>query len=111
MYEGTDYKPRRRSHGSYLQRRYGTPFDIAVGRGVRLVASMLLLTGFGLWWSANGAQQARNNAARLVQAREDVTLSAVQDKAVQAIKVNRVFNFSDPGAKPLRVGKLPEWLC
>jgi serine/threonine protein kinase len=110
MYEGTHYKARRRRHGNYFERRYGSPFDILVGRSVRLVAAMLIMTGFGLWWSNNGAQDARNKAAALIQAREDATVTA-RDTVKQAVTVTRVFHFTNGGSERLRINHLPNWLC
>lgn len=107
----TNFRGHRGSHGSYFQRRYGSPLNIVFGRGVRLVGAMLLLIGFGLWWSHNGAIEARNTAARLIQAREEVTETALKEKALRAINVRRVFNFADTGDKPLRILHVPDRLC
>jgi hypothetical protein len=71
---------------------------------------MLILIGFGLWWSNNGANDTRNAAAQLVQSREDAA-KTVADGAMHAIKVNRVFHFSDAGSEPLRISHVPDWLC
>jgi hypothetical protein len=110
MHEGTTFKPRRRRGGNYFERRYGSPFDILFGRAVRLTLAMLILTAFGLWWSNNGANDARNAAADLVQSREDASVM-VKSTVVQAVKINKVFHFSDQGAAPLRIKHLPDWLC
>jgi serine/threonine protein kinase len=110
MHDGTEFKTRRRRRGNYFERRYGTPFDILFGRAVRLLAAMLILICFGLWWSNNGANDARNTAVSLAQQRDDIS-NVVKEGAKQAMSFHRVFRFSDPGAAPLRINHLPTWLC
>jgi len=110
MHDGTEFKTRRRRRGNYFERRYGTPFDILFGRAVRLLAAMLILICFGLWWSNNGAYDARNTAVSLAQQRDDLS-NVVKEGAKQAMSFHRIFRFSDPGAAPLRINHLPNWLC
>jgi serine/threonine protein kinase len=110
MYEGTEYKARWRGPRSYIRRRYGTPFDILIGRGVRLVTGMLILIAFGVWWSSNGALEARNVAAQLLMKREDAAV-LVHDKVQQAAMITKAVQFSDSGETPLRIKHIPDWLC
>ena len=110
MHDATEFKTRRRRGGNYFERRYGSPFDILFGRAVRLTLAMLILISFGLWWSNNGALEARNAAASLAQQRDDLSKVAVEG-AKQAVTIHRVFEFSSTGAEPLRISNLPDWLC
>jgi len=111
MYGGTLYRARRRSHGSYLQRRYGSPLDIVFGRGVRLIGAMLLLIGFGLWWSDNGAKEVRNSAAAIyAKFKNDGTEMKVVRRPIPNAPAAAA-NFSDTGINPLRISQLPDRLC
>jgi serine/threonine protein kinase len=122
------WRTRRRRYDSYLHRRYGGPFDLLFGRELRLIISMLILIGFGLWWTDNYGPQARKAASNIVnQYREDPTKSMSPDSLMHPVnivkaKVTEEVNsgptgqgsprgmLQSTGNRPLAIGSIPPWL-
>ena len=126
MDDEVPWRGRYRHHESYLRRRYGGPLDMLFGRELRLIASMMILLGFGLWFGENGGRDTRNILRSLPAQREDVSVTVKQDKVMQAEKLNKIFetkvsaetgersfSFTDGGEHHLStiVANLPAWLC
>ena len=126
MDDQVPWRGRYRRHESYLRRRYGGPLDMLFGPELRLIAAMMVLLGFGLWFGENGGRDTRNMLRRLPAQREDVSVTVKQDKVMQAEKFNKIFetkvsaetgehsfSFSDGGEHHLSriVANLPVWLC
>lgn len=100
-----------RRHESYLRRRYGTPIDVVFGRGVRIIAALLLLAGFAFWWNANSGEEARKQASDLMGTREEVTITASQKQLTQAVKAYKDFDVQVKGRQPLHVKYVPDWIA
>jgi serine/threonine protein kinase len=122
------WRTRRRRYDSYLHRRYGGPFDLLFGREIRLIVSMLILIGFGLWWTDNYGPQARKTASNIMsQYREDPSKTINRDRVMHAYTVARdtaaeevssgptgqgqpAGMLQSTGNRPLAVGSIPTWL-
>lgn len=99
-----------RRHESYLSRRYGSPLEVLLGPGIRLVMGLLFLLGFAHWWNLNGGVEALRRASQLAASPEDAGTTASRriSGAIQVI------HYIDSGAQerqPLRIPHLPLWLC
>jgi hypothetical protein len=99
-----------RRHESYLSRRYGSPLDLLLGRGVRLVVGLLLLLGFAHWWNQNGGVQALRQASQLAATREDAGATASK-KISRSIEVIHYMDSGMQDRQPLRIAHVPQWLC
>lgn len=122
------WRTRRRRYDSYLHRRYGGPFDLLFGRELRLIISMTILIGFGLWWTDNYGPQARKTAANIVkQYREDPSQTINRDKVMHAYSIARDTATEEANSGPiaqggprgmlqstgnraLAIGSIPTWL-
>ena len=99
-----------RHHESYLSRRYGSPLDLLLGRGVRLVVGLLLLLGFAHWWNQNGGVQALRQVAQLAATREDAGATASK-RISRSIEVIHYMDSGMQDRQPLRIAHVPQWLC
>ena len=97
-----------RVHEGYLKRRFGTPSDIIFGQLVRVLAGIVILVGFGLWWNQNTGAQTLQQAASLVGNREEVTETAQKKDLTTAIKTFKGFGMGMKSSQPLKVALLPQ---
>jgi hypothetical protein len=98
-------------HESYLRRRFGSPIDVIFGQGVRLALAMLILGGFALWWNANSGHAAVQEASQMMGSREEVTVTASKKDLAKAIQTYKDFDLKTAGPKPLRIKRVPDWIC
>lgn len=96
---------------SYLRRRYGSPFSIFTGSLARFVLGALVLIGFGMWWSNNGAAAVAKQAVDMAGSRQEATLTAARKDVIRAIEIQREYEIANPIRQPLRIKHLPDVLC